>query len=291
MGMFISAIKNIVRKPILIWFVAAVMLPVCLINQKFSFLEYIATPKGFEISSVPDTYLTLLQLVVKYLGNSKTFFLVLLSAIVICILIGFVVGTLFSGYFFILNKSINKYKSKKNDYLTGIKRYFLKISITAAAVIFSTGVLFAMLSFIFVPSIVTMNALLAGKAELFFVLILFVIVTIIVLFLSFTFFKTYIVYWFPGCLTFKRKCFKAGVMVANNNFWPLVFALLAFDIVFVGSRILYYISYFSIYSQTVVSRASESMLLLTNWLFLTVYWFIFIYYVFYSFRISRETIV
>ena len=217
--------------------------------------------------------------------------LILLSLTVFSILAGLLSGVFLSGYFYILHKTVNLYKQKKNDYITGIRKNFFGIFKVTSVSIVLTGMILSLFSFIFVPSVVTFNALLAGKAELFFILVLFSVVTVFVLFFSFTFYRIYLLYWFPAAASFKKKSFRAGRYVANNNFWRSMIAIMVFDIIFIISRIMYFTSFFSIHSLEPVSRAAENRLFIFDWLFMTFFTYLFVYYLFYSFKHSKDQIV
>jgi hypothetical protein len=247
--------------------------------------------QGIGSLNIFDTYLLLLQLAVKYLSSFRNLLVIMLSLIVFAIISGLITGLLFSGYFHILNKALNSYKPKKTDYLIGLRKNFFGIFKVISISVVLFGIVVSMISFIFVPSVVTLNALLAGKAELFFILVLFMIVTIFVLFFSFTFFRIYILYWLPAAVSYKKKSFRAGRYVVDNNFWKSMFAIFVFDIIFIFSRYVYFTSFISINSAEIFNKAAETRMIILNWLFLTIYAYMYIHYLFYSFKNSKEQVL
>lgn len=291
MRFLFSAVRSIFRRPVLIWFIAAVLFPLLLLSNKYSLLKYIMNDQGIGSLKVFDTYLLILQLAVKYLSSFKNLFFIFVSLAVLSILASILSGVLFSGYFYILYKNVNSYRKKKNDFFIGIKKNFFGIFKAASITFLSAGIVIAAVSFVFVPAVVTLNALLAGKAELFFILILFSIVSIFVLFFSFTFYRIYMLYWFPAVISFKKNSFKAGRYVANNNFWQSMITIIGFDIIYGFSRFIYYSTFMKINSQEIISKAAENRLFVFNWLFFTVFVYLYIYYLFYSFKNSKDQII
>ncbi len=291
MRFIVNAVKSIIKRPILIWFIAVFTFPPLFFLDRYSLLRYISGEQGIGSLKLFDTYLLILSLGVKYLSSLKNLSLIFLSLLVFSIIAGLVAGALFSGYFYILHKSVNSYKAKKSDFFNGIKKNYLGVFKVCSVSIFLTGMVLTLISFIFVPSVVTLNALLAGKAELFFILVLFSIVTVFVLFFSFTFYRIYILYWLPAVISFKKNSFKAGRHVANNNFWRSMITIIFFDIIFIFSRFLYYSRFISINAQEVVSKAAQTRLFISNWLFFIFFIYIFLYYLFYSFKNSRDQVM
>lgn len=288
---FISAFRCIIRRPILIWFIALLLFPVVFLSNRFSLLRYIPGEQGIGSLNIFDTYLLILQIAVKYLASFRNLMLIMLSLIVFAIISGLLSGVFFSGYFHILHKTLNSYKPKKNDYLTGLKKNFFSVFKVVSVSFILLGIVISMISFIFVPSIVTLNALLAGKAELFFILVLFLIVTVFVLFFSFTFFRIYMLYWLPACVSYKKKSFRAGRYVVDNNFWRSMLAIFLFDIIFIFSRYMYFTAFININSAEIIHKAAETRMMILNWLFLTVYVYMYIHYLFYSFKNSKEQVL
>lgn len=291
MKFFISAFKSIIRRPILIWFIALVLFPFSFLTSSFSLLRYISGEQGLGSLNIFDTYLLILQLAVKYLSSFRYMLLIILSLIVFAILSGLVTGIFFSGYFHILHKSLNSYKPKKNDYFIGLKKNFFGIFKVVCVSVVLLGIVISLISFIFVPSVVTLNALLAGKAELFFILVLFMIVTVFVLFFSFTFFRIYMLYWLPATVSYKKKSFRAGRYVVDNNFWRSMFAIFIFDIIFIFSRYIYFNAFININTAEILNKAAQTRMMILNWLFLTVYLYMYIHYLFYSFKNSKEQVL
>jgi len=99
-------------------------------------------------------------------------------------------------------------------------------------------ILFSILFTIFmlivtVPAVAITRSFLGGKTELLALTVLFDLITLMVLFFGFMFFRIYMAFWYPAVFNFKDSYFSIGKYAADTYFWKIVVMFLKFDVAFI----------------------------------------------------------
>jgi hypothetical protein len=134
-----------------------------------------------------------------------------------------------------------------------------------------------------VPAAIFIDNALSGDVNIIAGVLLF-IVTIIVLFFSYAFFRQYIVFWYPSAFINSKNHFKIAKKISDNNFWTLLTKFIVFDILLILFDAIYVIANFSMANAQVVSGFTSNILLIVNIVFKTIYIAVTVCFVFSAFK-------
>ena len=196
--------------------------------------------------------------------------IIIVLVVLICA-VALILAILLSGYFNILNNAVEgKSKKRGSEFIAGIKKYFLRmVSLNlwtlCLIVLFAVYVLIAS-----IPAAIFIDNAFSGTINIIAGILLFII-TILVLFFSYAFFRQYIVFWYPSALVYDKNHFKMAKKISDNNFWILLSRFIVFDIVLLLFDALYIIANFSLANAQVVSGSTNIILLLINIVFKTIF--------------------
>ncbi|GAE90008.1 hypothetical protein JCM21531_3586 [Acetivibrio straminisolvens JCM 21531] len=176
-----------------------------------------------------DNTIHIIQLILGLFSNVR-YILYGIGAIVVMALL---CGLILSGCLYKMNNFLSNRKKMKGEFLKGIQKHFLRVSVISFEVILFS-VLFAIFMLIVsVPAIAVTRSFLGGKTELLALTILFDVITLMVLFFGFMFFRIYMAFWYPAVFNFKDSFFSIGKYAADTYFWKIVVMFLKFDIAFI----------------------------------------------------------
>lgn len=289
MGTLNNAIHLLTKRPSILVLTVILSTVICLVENLFMTLFYGITM--FKTGSPFDDYINIIQFVIDTISVPQTAVKIIMALVVIIVVVALVLALLLSGYFSILNNAIEgKSKKKGSEFIHGVKKYFLRmISLNlwtlCSIVLFGIYVLISS-----IPAAIFIDNAFSGDINIIAGILLFII-TILVLFFSFAFFRQYIVFWYPAALVYNSNHFKMAKKISNINFWTLLSRFIVFDIVILVFDTLYIFTNFSLANSLVVSGMTNNILLFINIIFKTIYIALLVCFVFYSFKKYNDSYI
>lgn len=282
MGTVNKALHLIAKRPSVLLLTALISIVVCVFEYFFMTLFYGITM--FKTGSPFDDYVNIIQFVINAVSVPETAVKIILVLAIAVVSASLILGLIFSGCFNILYNAVQgKEKKAGSEFVHGVKKYFLRmISLNlwtiCAVFIFVIYVLIAT-----IPAAIVVDNSISGTMNPLAGVVLSII-TAIVLFFSYTFFRQYIAFWYPSAIAYEKSHFKMAKKVSDRNFWPLLSKFIAFDIILVLFDILYIIANFTLANTQVVSGTINTILIVVNIVFKTIVFAILICFVFSSFK-------
>ena len=111
------------------------------------------------------------------------------------------------------------------------------MSLMSASTILYSILFIGFMTVVTVPAIAVLRGQIEGKIDFLPLAIVLTVITAVVLFLGFMFFRTYILFWYPATFNFKRKTFAIG-KGQQTLFWEIVSFLVVFDVAFCSFQLL-----------------------------------------------------
>ena len=152
-----------------------------------------------------------------------------------------------------------------------MKKHFFRLSIVSSVQVLSSILFFVFMMVVSVPAVAVTRSFLGGNTDLLALTVLFDIITLLVLFFGFMFFRIYMFSWFPAVLNFTDRHFSIGKYAADTYFWNIVVRLMLLDIAFI------LFEYAMIYFNSLLPMGGAAsllrivLLLFTNWIFKTLF--------------------
>jgi len=282
MGTLKNAVHLLVKRPWILVLTIILSTVICIVENLFITLLYGITM--FKTGSPFDDYINIIQFVIDTILVPQTVVKIIIVLVVLICAVALILALLLSGYFNILNNAVEG-KSKKygSEFIAGVKKYFLRmVSINlwtlCSIVLFIIYVLIAL-----IPAAIFIDNAFSGVVNIIAGILLFII-TILVLFFSFAFFRQYIVFWYPSAIIYDKNHFKMAKKISDSNFWSLLSKFIIFDIVLLVFDSVYIIANFSLANAQVVSGITSNILLFINIIFKTVFIALLVCFVFTSFK-------
>lgn len=272
MRTFGYTVGTILKRPFIIAYFALLALAFCTLELYFPVIDVIIKLGTFNSNDVLASIIYLLQLVLKLVLTPKGILFLLLLIIGGSLL----AGLLFSGWFFLINNTLEHKKKIKAELMIGIKEYFGKIFLITG-VSSLLGVIFVIMCVVAsVPAIVITKAAMDNKPELLLSAVIINTITLGVLFFAGMFFRIYISHWYIAAYNHKKKPFLIGKKRADSNFWVLVRSFLAFDIIF--------LVFTSVFMYADKLMGDDIILFIGKWAFSTIFFSILVIYLFVLFK-------
>ncbi len=277
-----KAVHLIAKRPSVLLLTALLSTVICFFEYFFMTLFYGLTM--FKTGSAFDDYVNIIQFVINTVTVPETAVKVILALVITGVAASLILGLIFSGCFNILYNAVEgKEKKAGSEFVQGVKKYFLRmISLNlwtiCAFVLFIVYVLIAI-----IPATIVVDNSFSGTMNPLAGIVLSII-TVAVLFFSYTFFRQYIVFWYPSAIVYDKNHFKLAKKVSDRNFWSLLTKFVAFDITLVLFDILYIIANFTLANTQIVSGTINTILIIVNIVFKTIVFAILICFVFSSFK-------
>ncbi len=277
-----KAVHLIAKRPSVLLLTALLSTVICFFEYFFMTLFYGLTM--FKTGSAFDDYVNIIQFVINTVTVPETAVKVILALVITGVAASLILGLIFSGCFNILYNAVEgKEKKAGSEFVQGVKKYFLRmISLNlwtiCAFVLFIVYVLIAI-----IPAAIVVDNSFSGTMNPLAGIVLSII-TVAVLFFSYTFFRQYIVFWYPSAIVYDKNHFKLAKKVSDRNFWSLLTKFVAFDITLVLFDILYIIANFTLANTQIVSGTINTILIIVNIVFKTIVFAILICFVFSSFK-------
>lgn len=282
MGALSNAVRLLAKRPSILVFTVIISSIICVVQNLFMTLFYGITM--FKTGSPFDDYINIIQFVIDTILVPQTAVKIIIALVGLILGAALIFALLLSGYFNILNNAVEgKIKKRGSEFFTGIKKYYLRmVSINlwtlCAIVLFGIYILVAS-----IPAAIFIDNAFSGAINIVAGILIFV-VTLLVLFFSFAFFRQYIVFWYPSALAYDKNHFKMAKKISDNNFWTFLSRFIVFDIAIVLFDALYTIANFSLANSQVVSGVTSNILLIINIIFKTVFIALLVCFVFSSFK-------
>lgn len=280
-SMAVSIKKLVNRGDIIIAFGIVVFL-YCFIEYNFIF-PVILGVTSISGGNVLDNIMHIIQLILGLISNIKYMLYGGLAILVVALLCGFVL----SGCFYKMNNFLSNRKKMKAEFLKGVQKHFFRLSLISFEVILFSILFIIFMMIVAVPAIAVTRSFLGGKTELLALTILFDVITLLVLFFGFMFFRIYMTFWYPAVFNFKDSFFSIGKYAADTYFWKNVVMFLKFDIAFILFEFLmiYLNSVLPVSGAAVFLRVL--LLFFVNWVVKTLFFIVitmFIFSVFLKFK-------
>jgi len=281
-----NAVRLLAKRPSILILTILTSIVLCVIENLLMTLFYGMTM--FKTGSPFDDYVNLVQFVIDTALVPQTAVKIIIALVVLVVAVALVFGLLLSGYFNILTNAVQgKPKKPGSEFLAGVKKYFFRM-VSVNLWVLSSIILFVIyVAIAAVPAAIFIDNALNGEINAVAGVLLFV-VTIIVLFFSFAFFRQYITFWYPSAIVNNKNHFKIAKNVSDKYFWPLLSRYIIFDIILVLFDAIYVIANFSMANAQVVSGFTSNVLLIVNIVFKTIFIAVTVCFVFTSFHNLRQ---
>ena len=282
-----NAVRLLAKRPSILILTIITSIVLCVIENLMMTLFYGIT--RFKTGSPFDDYVNLVQFVIDTALVPQTAVKIIIALVVLVAIAALVFGLLLSGYFNILTNAVQgKPKKPGSEFLAGVRKYFFRM-VSVNLWTLSMLILFAIYVVIAsVPAAIFIDNALNSDVNIVAGVLLFV-VTIIVLFFSYAFFRQYITFWYPSALVFNKNHFKVAKKVSDKHFWSLLSKYIIFDIILVLFDAIYVIANFSMANAQVVSGLTSNVLLIVNIVFKTIFIAVTVCFVFTSFHKLSES--
>lgn len=275
MGAFKNAVFIMFRRPFIVLFISIITLALCAIDAINPFLKILFNYSGIMGGSFFESFVSSLQIIL-----TPSFILSgLLLAAGLFLIISIATGILFSGYFNVINNSLDGKPKFKGEFFYGLKKFFFKVATISFRVLLIGFILTIFLSVAALPAVVITRTLIIGKTGYLALTILVDIITAGVLFFGVMFFSIYMSFWYPAAINLESKAYSVGKRTADSYFWPIVGKFLFFDIVYL--IMMFFLTYGG-------KMFSPQLIFIINWVFKTFFFAAFITFVFSSYKILRE---
>jgi len=222
--------------------------------------------------SVFESIVSYLQILI----DSKIVPLAIISILLLTVIVSLVIALFLSGYFYSLNNMIMGKKKARGEYAQGLKKYFSRVLLITLRVVFF-GVLFIVFMMVAtIPAAVVTRAALNGNQEIAFAAIFVDILTVGVLFFGCMFFRTYMFFWYPAALNCEKDCFIVAKRVVDRCFWFILRTFLLFDVILIA------------FEFAMFKIGNNLVTLIVGWLFRTVFYILFINYIFITYKKTEK---
>lgn len=238
----------------------------------------------FKTGSPFDDYVNIVQFICDMILVPQTAVKIIIALVVAVLVVALILAALLSGYLNILNNAVaGREKKKGSEFIQGIRKYYMRmicLNLWTICII----ILFALYVMIAaIPAAIVMDNAIHGAINIFAGIILFII-TVLVLFFSFAFIRQYISFWYPSALIYKTQHFKVAKKLSDDNFWSLLSRFIAFDAVLAVYDLIYIFANFSLANAQIISSVTNTILLIINIIFKTVFIALLVCFVFTSFK-------
>ena len=277
MGAFKNAVFIMFRRPFIILFLSIIMLALCAIDYINPFLKLLFNYSGIIGGNFFESFVSSLQIIL-----TPSFIIAgLLIMIGLFLIISIAAGLLLSGYFNVINNSLDGKPKFKGEFAFGLKKYFFKVTMISFRVLFLGFILIIFLAVASLPAVVITRTLILGKTGYLTLTILVDVITVGVLFFGVMFFSIYASFWYPAAINLENKAYSIGKRTADSHFWPIVGKFLIFALVYI--MMLLFLTYGG-------NLFPVQFIFIVNWVFKTFFFAAFITFVFSSYKILRENV-
>lgn len=268
MGALGNTIGAILKRPFIIIFFAIFSLGYSIVDYNVPVLNLIVLLNTFMDGDLYQSLFTIIQWILKIIVTFKGILVITVAVIIISLLIAIVL----SGYFSIINNTLDRKTKFKGEFGEGLRKYFIKIWIMSMIGMIITILFILVLMVAGVPALIVTKAAAVGKSGYFLTAVLVDFITVGVAFFGFMFLRIYLIFWFPSVFENDKKAFSKGKRLVDTYFWSIVVKFLLLDILFIIFQIL------------AVNAGNSLAFLPAKWIFNTLFFGFYITYVFSLFK-------
>jgi hypothetical protein len=268
MGALGYSIGAMLKRPFIIVFFSIFVLTYAIIDYCIPVLNLIVLMNTFISGDIFQSLVSLIQLVLKLLITPNGIIFGMISVVVAA----FLIAATLSGYFGIINNTLDKKAKYKGEFGELFKKYFIRILFTS--IIFLTiGIIFVVVLMVAcIPALIVTKAAIVGKSGFFITAVFVDFITIAVVFFGIMFLRIYLVFWFPSIFINGKKAFLKGKRLVDSNFWSIVVRFMILDVLFILFQIF------------IINMGTSFVFLPVKWLFYTVFFGFYITYIFALFK-------
>jgi len=270
MGAFRHSVQTIRNRPFIIWFFGIAALIFCIFDSFNPVIPILFGLGKITKGDISESIISFLQIMLEP-GILAT---LLLAVAAVSIAGAIAAGLVFSGYFYIIKNAVGGEAKGKGEYLTGLRKYFVRVSFINFRVLIFGLLYLLFMMVVLVPAIVVTKAALSDKPQYMLAAVFIDILTAGVWFFGVMFFRAYTLFWYPAAVAGEEKAFSAGRNFANRHFWRITVRFIIFDIVFIVFQLL------------LMNIKIEFLAFIIYWLFVTVFFSFFTTYIFSLFRLD-----
>lgn len=284
MATFGNAVRIMFKRPFIILYFGLVMLVYYLIGRYNPLTGILYGFSSIGVGNPLDNIISFLQLVTSLAASWNVIVKAIAFSLGFLVLASLIIGLVFSGYFYILDKTAGEKPRAQGEYTKGLKNYFFKVTAISFMALLYT-LLFLLFSMVVtVPAVVVTKTWQAGRPDLLLPSVILDAVTVLVLFFSFMFFRIYMFFWYPAVYNSSGKAFGEAKRAADKHFWSIVGRLMLSDVAFIiFQSLLIYTERFPVIQKPGFSVVA-AILFLTNWVFKTFFFASLIAYVFTAYK-------
>jgi len=283
-----KAVQAIMRRPFILVYFGFIALVYSIIDTWNPLTALLMGFNRLGKGDLLDMIIYSIQIFLNIMSNPQTALKALIVFIFILLFVSIVIGLIFSGYFNIVNNAVAKKEKYKGEFFEGIKKFFLRISfVSLRAVLASIAILIVTLV-ASVPAVIVTKSWLSGRADLTVVAAFVDVITIGIIFLIFMFYVTYISFWFPASVNNNKRWFLTGKENADKFFWKISFRYIVFIAVFLVCH--FFLAKINVNSADVdfTMNIKKFAGFIANWVFNTLFFGLFITYVFSVYKIAEK---
>jgi len=225
---FSLAVYTLVRKPFIILFFGILSLAYLAVNSLNPVLPLLSGLSRITSGNIFDSIISLLQILIE----PRIIGMVAVFIFAISFVLAIAGGLLLSGFFNVIYKSLDNLSSTRGQFVSGMKKHFLRISLATFFILFFGLILLVIAAVVSVPAIVITKAVLEGKPDFLLAAVFVDVLTAGVLFLGSMFFRAYMFFWYPAVIEGAKKPFLKSKRMVDRHFWGILARFLVFDLVF-----------------------------------------------------------
>jgi len=276
--------KKIKQRPFILGFIV-------ITSFVFRILEHF-NPYTKEIGSLSkimkEDYLKILaSLADKIKEITVTPLLMLLTVgviIIIGVAISAILGIFYAGYSQCLYVTLLDYKTKKDDFKTGINRHSSKVTAYFFVTILCVIVFSTMILFSAVPAIMSIKLFFSGKdTGVFFQMLLLCVLTLGILYFAIVFISMYLSFVLPSLVGFKKGGTRVSFKMVNGYCWYLMPKTTLYLIVLLLFKVALLLVGYGL-----SSVGTTIIVFILSWIAHSAADFIYIYFVFSTFIAMKD---
>ncbi|HHY23584.1 MAG TPA: hypothetical protein GX527_05010 [Clostridiaceae bacterium] len=271
-----NAIGVILKRPFILIFWGIVMLIFTLGSYVLPIFKTLYELSAISGSNSLESIMSFIQILYSYLSDIKIVIAVIIIFLILLAAVSILTGALLSGYFYILNCTVNKKQKSKGDFFTGMKKYFGPIWIVTFIILLAGSLLIIFMAISSVPALIITRASVEKGKQILPALLFVDVLTGVVLFFGLMFFRIYTFFWYPALINNEKRAFLKAKRFADKNFWKILNAIFIFDIIFVG------------FQMTFIKFDDNILFLILKWIFLTVFYALLTTYIFAAYKKYSE---
>ena len=233
--MFNTVINVIKRRPSILLYIIAIASLIIIFEYNNPLIPILTGLRTSNEGYFLDVLISFLKLVFNPIILLQT----VVFVVVVLMILAIFVGLFFSGHFFILMNALQNKAKTKGEFVYGFKKLSVKTTITFFLFLLVNVFFIIYISVCAVPAIVITRAWLAGGVSYSMLAIIIDLITLLIIFFSLMFFRSYTIFWIPAIIAGENKFIYITKEISKSNFWGVTKTLLLFDIIFCTFNILF----------------------------------------------------